>query len=105
MESARVLYTVGTWEVKRGSESAFVDAWRLFASWSSNRYPEAGTAHLLQDTDAPGRFISFGPWESVEAVKSWRASPEFHAFLVRAKELCESFTPHSMRLTATSTSS
>ncbi len=103
MQGAHALYTLGNWKVKRGSESAFVDEWERFALWSSKHFPEAGTAYLLEDIESPGSFVSFGPWENGDAVKSWRASPEFHAFANKAKDLCESFIPHSMRLAARST--
>jgi heme-degrading monooxygenase HmoA len=50
----------------------------------------------------PGRFISFGPWESEEAINAWRERPEFKAFASKARELCAQFQPRSLVLVATS---
>ena len=65
------LYTTGTWQPYSGRQEAFVEAWTEFAVWTSSR-PGAGTS-LTRDTGDPGRFVSFGAWETGEAVRDWKS--------------------------------
>lgn len=97
MEQPNRLYTSGTWTVRPGNESEFIRVWRDFATWSTAHQPGAGGAHLLQDLEAPNRFLSFGPWDSEQSVQAWRATPEFAAFTDRVRDLCESFEPRRLR--------
>ena len=94
------LFTSGSWLVKEGKEPDFISAWKNFAEWTSRSVPGAGTGHLLQDTANPRSFLSFGPWESQEAIQRWRNAPEFQAFLASARELCEDIQPRTLSLVA-----
>ena len=86
------LYTYAVWIVKSGCEDEFVSRWREMAEWTAENVPGSGTARLLQDEDHPGRFISLGPWESREAVSSWRSLLGFQERIGRMRELLETFT-------------
>lgn len=94
------LWTLGIWTAKPGQEQAFREAWTGFAQWTAQHHPAASRAWLLQDAQQPQRFISFGPWESAEAVDAWRSSPEFKDFVARVRELCDGFEPQTLRLAA-----
>lgn len=102
MEQTHTLYTLGNWTVKSGNEVAFIAEWKRFADWSANHCGGAGTAYLLQDVEHPHMFISYGPWDNADAIKAWRGTPEFQAFVGSVRRLCENFVPHSMKLAATS---
>ncbi|HEY6951936.1 MAG TPA: antibiotic biosynthesis monooxygenase family protein, partial [Bacteroidota bacterium] len=95
-------YTLGVWTARPGQEKAFIAEWERFAKWTSKNYPGAETGYLLQDPEHPQQFISFGPWKNNEAIKAWRESPEFKAFVVKARELCEDFKPRSLVSVASS---
>lgn len=97
MSATLEIFTAGIWRVKPGMEPDFVSAWEGFATWVRENLPGASSARLLQDLDQPGLFLSIGPWESLEAVKNWRSTPEFADFFARAKELCESIEPHTLK--------
>jgi heme-degrading monooxygenase HmoA len=97
---ALVTYTSGTWLVKAGQEQNFISTWASFAQWSSRSALGAGPAHHLQDTANPRSFLSFGPWESQEAIQLWRNAAEFQAFLASARELCEEIRPGTFSLVA-----
>ena len=60
-------YTHSTWRVKPGLEDEFVRRWEELADWSRLQGLTA-RAKLLRDTDDPSRFVSFGPWGSMDAV-------------------------------------
>jgi heme-degrading monooxygenase HmoA len=94
------LYTYAVWIVRSGCEDEFVARWREMADWTAVNVPGAGTARLLQDEDHPGRFISLGPWESREAVSSWRSLLGFQERIGRMRELLETFTRSTMTLRA-----
>jgi quinol monooxygenase YgiN len=49
----------------------------------------AGNPRLLRDRDNPRRFLSFGPWDDVEAVEAWRASEGFQLRIGKVRELLE----------------
>src|SRR6266404_3486885 len=95
-------YTLGIWSAKAGNEKAFIGEWNAFANWTALNQPGAGVAYLLQDSVNPREFISFGPWENMEAIKAWRDRAEFKAFVSRVRELCDDFQPRSLVQVASS---
>ena len=94
------LFTSGQWLVKPGKEGQFISAWDTFAHWTGQNQPGVGSGHLLQDTANSRSFLSFGPWDSEEAVQHWRQKPEFQTFLSRARELCDDIQPRTLTLVA-----
>jgi heme-degrading monooxygenase HmoA len=90
-------YSSTTWIVKPGLEGEFVQRWQEFASWSSAQGLTAA-AMLLQDTDEHNRFVSFGPWESIDAIRRWRSLPGFQERVARLHEVLERFEPHTLEL-------
>ena len=94
------LYTHHVWVVRSGREEEFVIRWRDLAEWTVANVPGAGTARLLQDMDHPGRFLSVAPWESAEALASWRSLLGYQERLSRVRELLETFTPSTLALRA-----
>lgn len=91
------LFTSGTWLVIQGREEEFVAAWAELAEWTHDEIAGADWATLVQDTERPNRFLSFGPWDSVEAISAWRASPGFQERVGRIRELLETFEPGVFR--------
>lgn len=87
------LYTCGIWQVAPGSEEDFVSAWRDLAEWTVKHTPGAGAATLVQDIGQPNRFLSFGPWESAQAIDAWRASSGFQERVGKMQALLEAFEP------------
>ena len=97
-------YTSGRWLVKAGNEEAFIERWTAFTQWSLNNAPGAESFVLIQDTSDPRRFLSFGAWDNLAAVTTWRQSPEFGELLGECRALCEEFEPHDYALAATPSS-
>jgi heme-degrading monooxygenase HmoA len=91
------LYTCGIWTVVPGREDDFVAAWQELARWTGDHAPGARWATLVQQEDRPNRFLTFGPWESVEAIEAWRASEGFRERVGRLRELLEGFEPGTFR--------
>jgi heme-degrading monooxygenase HmoA len=93
------VYTAGIWTVKPGREEEFVALWRELADWTLGSFPVAqGT--LLRSRDDPSRFLSFGPWESVEQIDAWRSSPEWQERVARLREVLDAFEPGSYDVAA-----
>jgi heme-degrading monooxygenase HmoA len=90
-------YTSGTWIVKPGEETAFVEEWRNFVSWASG-FPGSGTFRLVRDLDQPGSYQSFAPWESFDAQKTWKEQPEFRERIMRVRSHCDDFRPSTYEL-------
>jgi heme-degrading monooxygenase HmoA len=87
------LYTSGKWTVVTGREEEFVAAWSELAEWTSAEIPGSSWATLLQHRDKPNVFLSFGPWESAEAIAAWRKSPGFQQRVGRIRGMLEDFEP------------
>lgn len=87
----RTVFTMGTWLVKPGSEQEFVDRWTEFARWSKATFEGAMSVQLLRDEGNNARFISVGPWRSVEDVQMWRSSEGFQQRVAALKPLLEHF--------------
>src|SRR3990170_6304947 len=97
------LFTSGQWLVKPGKEGQFISAWDTFAHWTGQNQPGVGSRHLLQDTANSRSFLSFGPWDTEEAVQHWRQKPEFQTFLSTARELCDDIQTRTLTLVALAT--
>jgi quinol monooxygenase YgiN len=96
MEAVDVsVYTLGIWLVKPGRENDFVQAWRDLARRTKEEFP-AAKAVLMHDRDVPNRFISTGPWESLEQIEQWRASAAYEQSLKALNELLEHYEPHTL---------
>ena len=93
------LFTAAQWQTKAGKEKDFIQLWQKFASWSAKTF-NANGAHLLQDISEPGRFISFGRWDSQASIDDWRSRSEFKEFLKQAHELCDRAEPHTFKVAA-----
>jgi len=94
------LYTAGIWTVQPGREDDFVDAWEELARWTLDNISGSKWARLLQNRDDETRFVSFGPWESVDAIEQWRASPGFQERVERIQSMLEAFQPGTFELRA-----
>jgi heme-degrading monooxygenase HmoA len=94
------VYTTGSWKPNAGEEAAFVEAWQEFASWAS-QMPGAGALRLARDVGDQTRFVSFGRWESPEAVHVWKGSAEFKERMSRVQRHVEQFAPAELEVVAT----
>ncbi len=90
-------YTHGTWLVKPGEDADFVRAWTEFVTWASS-FPGAGTFRLVRDVEEPTKYMSFAPWESFEAQKEWKDTPEFRDRIMRVRVHCDDFQPSVFEL-------
>ena len=84
-------YTSGNWQVQKGQEEEFIRRWKEFAQWSAKNVPGSGDFYLIQETNNLRHFLSFGSWESPEAVNNWRQMPQFKDFISKCKELLDDF--------------
>ena len=50
--------------------------------------------------ESPGTFVSFGPWETVAAVRMWRGESGYHERVARLQELVEHFEPRTLEQVA-----
>jgi heme-degrading monooxygenase HmoA len=95
----KMLYTQGVWKPTTGKEDVFVETWTLFAGWASGM-PGAGTLHLARDVRNVDRFVSFGRWDSPDAVRAWKSHPEFRERIARVLQHVAEFEPTELSLVA-----
>jgi heme-degrading monooxygenase HmoA len=93
-----VPYTHGIWQVKPGRADEFIAAWTEFADWTVQHAQGTGWGKLLRDVNDEHRFISFGPWESLAAIESWRGLDGRNQRVGRIRELLVGFEPATLEL-------
>jgi quinol monooxygenase YgiN len=86
------IYTAGIWMVKPGREEEFIRLWQRLGERTLDDFP-AASGTLLRDRERPHRFVSFGPWESIEQVEHWRSSPAFQDSVRELRDVLDSFEP------------
>lgn len=91
------VYTTGSWKPFPGQEEEFIEAWTEFARWARS-LPGAGRALLTRDLRDPERFVSFMDWESMEAVRGWKDSPEFKPRMSVVQKHIDKFAPTELEL-------
>jgi heme-degrading monooxygenase HmoA len=91
------LYTHTSWKVKPGREADFVERWTEWAEWS-HRQGLHEQALLLRDLDSAETFVSFGPWESIDVVRGWRALPGYQERVERLRETLDGFEPRTLEV-------
>jgi len=96
----RRVYAGNEWVLKSGSEEAFIDVWREFASWGRSVVGGAGKTQLLRDPADPRRFLSVGDWESADALADVRARPEYGEFDRRLREHLDTAERRTFQLVA-----
>jgi len=92
-------YTTGSWLPFPGNEQAFLDAWQEFANWSC-RMPGAQVAVLARDLRDPKRFVSLIRWDTIEAVRGWKTSPEFKPHMAEVQQHIDKFAPTELEVVA-----
>jgi heme-degrading monooxygenase HmoA len=95
-----VPYTQGIWQVKPGRGEEFVAGWIEFAEWTSASVEGAGRGALLRDLSDDHRFVSVGPWQSLEAIETWRSLPGWAERVAKLRELLVNFEPATLELVA-----
>ena len=91
-------YSMGVWIARAGREAEFVEAWREFAEWSLATIEGGRWARLLRDRAQANRFVSIGPWDSLERIEVWRSHPGFAERVGRIRELIESLEPSTLEV-------
>lgn len=94
------VYMSGVWEPNPGEEEQFIEAWKEFARWSST-LQGAGRFRLMRDQRQEGRFVSIVPWESMEALNAWKASPDFKPHMGPVQRHLAEFSPTELEVVAT----
>jgi len=51
--------------------------------------PGSSWAQLFRDLGDQRRFVSLGPWESMEAIEAWRSLPAFKQLVTSMREMLE----------------
>lgn len=90
------VYTVGVWTTKPGREDEFAALWREMADWTRREMSAAPQGTLLRDRERANRFVSFGPWPSLDAVETWRAHSGFAERIGRMRDLLDEFSPMTL---------
>ena len=98
--SGPAFYSTGSWLPHAGQEEPFLEAWKVFSGWAVALPGAAGEAVLVRDLRDPDRFVSFLPWESLEAIKSWKAHPEFKQRMSRVQQHVDKFAPTETEVVA-----
>lgn len=94
-------YTLARWYVKEGREADFVRAWSGELADHFLSLPGSRWGTLLQSTEDPRQFYSFGPWDSLEDIRNMRSAPRTREVFGVLGELCDEVQPGVFRHLAT----
>ncbi len=97
MDEENQRFSAGIWIIKSGKENEFIEEFKKFAKLIFDKNIGAIEVYLVQDVQQPQRFVTFGPWESIEKIEAWRNLPEFKEFFAKAKQLSDEVTPLTMK--------
>lgn len=61
----------------------------------------AGTLRLTRDVRETERFVSFGRWESIDAVRAWKTASEFRERMARVLQHVDDFEATELAVAAT----
>ena len=89
---SQTIYTTGSWKPLPGHEAGFLEAWQEFMAWATG-LPGAGEAVLARDVRDSERFVSFAAWDSMDAVRAWKDSPEFKPRMSQVQRHIDKFAP------------
>ncbi len=91
---------MGIWTIEAGKEPEFVDSSTEYAKWVNDHQKGSMGVELARDVDNPNRFVTFGPWASLDDVSNWRNTPEFKDFFRKAGELSDDMEPITLEIIA-----
>jgi hypothetical protein len=70
-------YRLGIWTVKADKVAEFIEAWQSSTDWIVQNLAEDGDAVLLQDTEDPGKFVSFAFSANLDKAEEVMSRAEF----------------------------
>jgi heme-degrading monooxygenase HmoA len=86
MKNLNQSFTTGIWNVKKGKEKEFINAWKEIAEWAFTSM-DGGFARLLQDSKDQSKFISVGQWMNENNIQKWRETDEFKKVMEKINDL------------------
>jgi hypothetical protein len=95
-----MVYTLGAWRVKPGSEADFIAAWKDLGDTFARLRNPPGPGTLLQSVSDPQLFYSFGPWQRLENVEEMRSDPRAQVGIRRLVDMCTEASPGTYRVVA-----
>ena len=81
-------YTNGMWTVKAGEEDALRRGVDEPRATGGRRRQAPGPSGSCVNVDEPERYMSFADWESFDAQKAWKSTPEFVERMGRVRSHC-----------------
>lgn len=106
MEDIGQSFRLGIWAVKPEKRVEFIEAWQTSTDWLLERLPNERGAVLLEDTNNPGRFISFAPVSDNkvnEVANELMSDPDYQVLWARVLEFCDDVEPNFMRVVSSVT--
>jgi heme-degrading monooxygenase HmoA len=90
------VWTHTVWTVSPGREDEFVGAWRAMAQEVTRDMRMRRPPTLLRDHDRPNVFVSFAPWEDLDATSRFRSSEIFRRHVSAMGGMLENVDAHTL---------
>jgi hypothetical protein len=91
-------WTLVTWRVLEGRESAFIEGWRVLGDVLASLDCPPLWGVLLQNQHDPRAFSSFGPWRSSDEIDLMRRHAGVQEAFQRLVDCCHEAEPGTFRL-------
>jgi antibiotic biosynthesis monooxygenase len=90
------IYTISNWTVKRGRDTEFVTAWKVFADWMVLQRG-TGPASLFKDDLDPAHYISIESWEDESTRAAIQKGVPFGRQSYKLQQLTIDFSSRSFK--------
>lgn len=82
-------YSFNLWKIKDGNEQKFLFVWENELAKAFIKLNPYSKVTLIQSTDSPNIYYSFGPWIKLDTLQAARSSNEYRAAITNLVSLCE----------------
>jgi heme-degrading monooxygenase HmoA len=82
-------YSFNLWKIKDGNEQEFLDIWENELAKTFVELNPYSKATLVQSTDSPNIYYSFGPWIKLDELQAARSSKDYRSAVSKLVSLCD----------------
>ena len=82
-------YSFNLWKIKDGNEQEFLHVWENELAKEFVKLNPYSKATLVQSTDSPNIYYSFGPWIKLDELQAARSNKDYRSAVSKLVSLCD----------------
>jgi heme-degrading monooxygenase HmoA len=93
--------TLGIFTIKQGKDKEFIENWHKAVEFTMSQYKISGDGpRLYQDSNNPRVYYSYGIWNNMNDINTWREQTEDSEFMRTFRDLCDNVERHVLKFVA-----